>query len=299
LAYNWCWILLVALASGGGAVVASPFESDTSCGVGPWRNCATNLTQPLPMQIAAAGIVGLTGQRVQVRNDQWPWSSIGRVNVVFGTGQRGFCTGTLIGPRQVVTAAHCLFNTRVNDWAKPDAVHFVIGQPDERSFAHSTVDTFEKSPLFRLNIGGHPMTGAVADDIVRHDWAILTLHDALNLKPVRIQAFRNTALPRSGVTEEIALAGYAQDHQYVLSVHNGCSATVDSPESGTIMHSCEMRPGESGGPILLLHDGKVQIIGIVSGSVQRLVPRIGLQIMFGRGASASAFEEAAARAVPP
>ena len=62
-------------------------------------------------------------------------------------------------------------------------------------------------------------------------------------------------MPSTGKSGEIALAGYAADHQYVLSVHKGCDARIDAPEPGVITHMCDSAPGESGAPILLLRDG--------------------------------------------
>jgi protease YdgD len=47
--------------------------------------------------------------------------AIGRVNVA--NGRLSFCTGTLVAPRTVVTAAHCLWVGHTDRWVKPDDVH--------------------------------------------------------------------------------------------------------------------------------------------------------------------------------
>src|SRR5262249_27415757 len=134
----------------------------------------------------------------------------------------------------------------------------------------------------------------IASDMIKHDWAILTLRDALGSKPVPIRPIQNAELPTSGSGEEVALAGYGQDHQYVLSVHKGCAAKIDWPDSGAITHLCDSTPGESGGPILLLRDGNAVLIGIHSANAQRFQPQVGYQALTGRGVSASGFEKTAA-----
>src|SRR5690349_23002642 len=44
------------------------------------------------------GVMG-HDDRTPLDTQEWPWAAIGRVNRSTG----GFCTGTLIGPRQVLT----------------------------------------------------------------------------------------------------------------------------------------------------------------------------------------------------
>jgi protease YdgD len=273
------------------ALAASDVGRGGSCGP---EGCEVRLAQLAAPTGRPTGILGAKDHRVQIGSDQRPWSAIGRINVVFGPSHRAVCTGTLIGPRQVVTAAHCLFNTSVNEWAKPGSVHFVLGQSGAKFLGHSVADHFVTSPELKFRVEERPRYDGIASDMIKHDWAILTLRDALDTKPIPIMPFHDAELPTSGSGEEIALAGYGIDHQYVLSVHKGCSAKVDWPDAGTITHLCDSTHGESGGPILLLRDGNDVLIGIHSADDQRFESQVGYQALVGKGVSASGFEKAAA-----
>ena len=88
---------------------------------------------------------------------------------------------------------------------------------------------------------------------------------------------------------ELALAGYAIDRPYVLSVHRGCTAAINPFEPGLITHMCDSTPGESGGPLLLLRDGGAVVIGLHSANAQRFESQVGYRALVGRGVSAAEF----------
>jgi protease YdgD len=270
-----------------------------ACGFEQAAACLAHVAQLAPPTDYRSGLLGPKDHRVQLPSDQWPWSAIGRVNVVLGPSYRKFCTGTVIGARQVITAAHCLFNDRVNDWGRPESMHFVVGQTGEKFSGHSVAGSFVTAPQFKYRLEDRPRYDFIPFVMVKHDWAILTLRDALNVKPVPIRAFRNAELPTADSGDEVALAGYGMDHQYVLSVHKGCTARVDWPDAGTIAHMCDSFPGESGGPILLLRDGDAALIGVHSADSHRFESQVGYQALAGHGASAAEFERAAARSGEP
>jgi protease YdgD len=77
-----------------------------------------------------AGAGGLD-RRVRVDPDTVPWRAIGKLQAV-SENFRKTCTGTLVGPALVLSAAHCLFNLRTGRFFPPGSVHFLIGYAGDR-----------------------------------------------------------------------------------------------------------------------------------------------------------------------
>jgi len=254
-------------------------------------------SQQPPAMSRPGGILGSTDHRVPISPDVWPWSSIGRVNVVQGPAHRGHCTGTLISPRQVLTAAHCLFDTRLNTFVKPHQVHFVAGQArDDKFKAHSEAAAIITDPGFDHRVEQRPRYDEIRGDMIKRDWAIIALKDALDLKPIPVRTIRRADLPSSAEPGEIARAGYSADRPFLLSIHRGCSAKTDTPQPGYLAHQCDSMPGDSGSPVLLLKGESASVIGIHTATQQSFEAGVGYRARGALGVSASAFEEFAAPA---
>lgn len=169
---------------------------------------------------------------------QSPWRSIGSLAL-----QDGTCTGTLVGPALVLTAAHCVTDTG-NETLTPVSFS-VIGAVFDPSYSPET----------------QPAGGGNG-----HDWALVVLDRNLGdevgyLEVHELTAANLSQIGRSGLL--VNQAGYSWDTGDNMSGNQGCRI-VQAFEDNSILHECDTAQGDSGSPFLLNVDGEWKIIAVDS-----------------------------------
>lgn len=187
-------------------------------------------------------LVGVgSGTRHVVDVNRPPWRILGRVQTELGVK----CSGFLVAPSVIMTAAHCLWRDEAANFIQPSSVHFMLGYDTGawrgtargvKFIIPSTYDPF------------HPLRTSQAD----HATVILDqpLMKSQDLLPIV------AAVPGQAAM----LAGYQQDRMELATGDMDCH--VIRVRGQLVDHDCAATHGASGAPLLVREGAIWAIAGI-------------------------------------
>jgi V8-like Glu-specific endopeptidase len=195
---------------------------------------------------AQAQTTGL--QELSTGNDARGWEAVGRLDI----DGKGFCTGALIAPDLVLTAAHCMFDKDGGGEIDPSRIEFLAGLRGGRPEASRFVRKAVVHPSYVY--AGDDSTS----DFVRYDVALLQL--SRPIRSSRIHPFEISTTIRSGA--EVGVISYAKDRAEAPSLQESCD--VLGQQDGVLFMDCDVDFGASGAPIFRNENGVPRLVSVMS-----------------------------------
>jgi len=195
--------------------------------------------------VAAHAAAQGADRRVPVDPNQPPWNAVAKVQTNIGV----HCTGVLIAPSVVVTAAHCLYNPRTRALLQSVSLHVLFGFERDAYRWHRRVARIAVGPGFD-GARGPAQPG---------DWAQLELTETVPVTPLPL--FEGIVAPGMAAV----LAGYNQDRAQFLMADRDCHVLRVAAISGGasfVFHDCAATRGTSGAPLLTRRDGGWAVIAL-------------------------------------
>lgn len=216
-----------------------------------------------PDRDADLALVGPVDNRVhEARTTRYPYNTVCHLGRDFGDGRWRGCSGVLVGPRRLLTAAHCLFSLKLR--RPPQRLRVVPGRADRDSMPYGT----------RLAVAAYipwrflqPRNVA---DRRAHDYGIVVLGRPFE-RPNHFMSLRALSDAGLRVLRErgrITVAGYPADRPVGTLWHHSERLRHFTPSR--LFYSVDTCGGHSGSPIWAFQGGRRAVIGVhTSGILDR------------------------------
>jgi protease YdgD len=198
--------------------------------------------------LAAPALAGSSLIRLTDREDLFGWEAVGRLDLE----GKGYCSGSLIAPDLVLTAAHCVYDD-AGALIAPDRITFSAGLRDGAFISQSGVARIAAH-------AGYKPAKRMTGDMIRHDAALLKLSAPI---PAAVASPFALASAEAEAGLNVSVVSYGQGRDAALSWQRECGVTAAG--QGLMAFDCDVTFGSSGAPVFARSMGqRARIVSVIS-----------------------------------